>query len=154
MALKQRRYTSATLIHHSDRGIQYCSHAYVDLLKSDGVAISMTESGSPYDNAMAERINRTIKDDYCPIKRFASYNEAVLQMDKIIDSYNNRRVHQSINYLTPSQAHEQEGIIIKRWKNYPRKPKTKNNADEIKNTEVINIATHACKEKAGENDAV
>jgi putative transposase len=141
MALHQRKYKSEMLIHHSDRGIQYCSQAYVELLKSDGIAISMTQSGSPYDNAMAERINRTIKDDYCPKKPFSNHNEAAMKIDKIIDSYNNRRPHQSIDYLTPNQAHEKEGPINKRWKNYPRKRKTE---DE-------HIDTHECKIKAEEN---
>lgn len=151
MALKQRRYKSAGLIHHSDRGIQYCSSAYVDLLKADGIAISMTQTGSPYDNALAERINRTIKDDYCPAKKYQNHSEAALMMDRIIDSYNHRRPHQSINYLTPQQAHETEGTIEKRWKVYPRKPKKEEEKELIKNQLSIPVNPPACKIKSEES---
>ena len=125
MAISQRTYRSKRLIHHSDRGIQYCCYDYVDLLKSEGIAISMTQSGSPYDNALAERMNNTIKNDYTPGKMYASHNEASQAIDKIIQSYNARRPHQSLNYLTPNQAHRMQGPIVKKWKTYPRKQKIK-----------------------------
>ncbi len=126
MAIGSRHYLSKRrLIHHSDRGIQYCCHAYTDRLMEDHIAISMTQSGDPYENALAERMNNTIKNDYAPGKMYQSHNEASQAIDRIIESYNERRPHQSLNYMTPSQAHQLEGEIGKRWKKYSRKQKEK-----------------------------
>ncbi len=123
MAIKQRTYNTPGLIHHSDRGIQYCCSDYVELLKSEAIAISMTENGNPYDNALAERMNNTIKNDYAPEKIYHNQKEAAVTIDRIVHSYNDRRPHQSLDYLTPNQAHLMQGSIAKRWKNYPRKNK-------------------------------
>lgn len=65
MAIKQRSYDTA-LIHHSDRGAQYCSKEYVQIAKENGVCMSMTENGDPYENALAERMNKTIKEEFFP----------------------------------------------------------------------------------------
>ncbi len=64
MAVKSRKYKEQPLIHHSDRGLQYCSKLYVDCLLKNNITISMTENGSPYDNAVAERVNGILKDEF------------------------------------------------------------------------------------------
>lgn len=123
MAVSTRKYESKDLIHHSDRGVQYCCAEYIELLKSESIQVSMTQSGNPYDNALAERMNCTIKNDYFTGKMYNGHHEAVADMQRIVTSYNERRPHQSLNYLTPEQAHNMEGEITKRWKKYPYKKK-------------------------------
>ena len=115
------------LIHHSDRGIQYCSDAYTARLKDfkyGSIAISMTENGDPYENALAERMNRTIKEEMLNNRIFATYEQAREAIGEAIKEYNEVRPHQSINFLTPEQAHKMTGDIPKRWKRYPYKPKS------------------------------
>ncbi|WP_232424973.1 IS3 family transposase [Algoriphagus resistens] len=110
----------ADLIHHSDRGVQYCSEKYVGLLAEAGIAISMTQSGNPYDNALAERVNGTIKNEFFPNKLYLNHREAKKAIDKIVMAYNQKRPHLSIDYLTPDQAHLMEGKLSKRWKVYKK----------------------------------
>ena len=124
MAIKNRLALSAfILIHHSDRGIQYCSAEYIKILDSEKIAISMTQSGSPYENALAERVNGTIKNDFLPKKVYQNHKEAKKAITKTIDTYNEKRPHASVDYLTPVQAHVKEGLIKKRWKQYRKKQK-------------------------------
>lgn len=124
MALQSRKRTSPYfLIHHSDRGIQYCSGDYVALLNEGNIAISMTQSGSPYDNALAERVNGIIKNEFFPKKVYQNHKEAVKAIAKIVQAYNRIRPHASVDYLTPDQAHELDGILKKRWTQYRRQPK-------------------------------
>lgn len=92
MALKNRKY-EGSLIHHSDRGLQYCSACYVKTLEQKGIAISMTEDGSPYDNAIAERVNGILKDEYGLDEQFTDPVQLELQVRQSIDSYNNSRPH-------------------------------------------------------------
>ena len=123
MAIKQRQQTSPfILIHHSDRGVQYCSSEYVNILATENIAISMTQSGSPYDNALAERVNGTIKNDFSPKTVYQHHLEAKKAIAKIIQVYNQKRPHASVDYLTPDAAHLQQGSLKKRWKPY-YKPK-------------------------------
>jgi len=121
----RRNRTPFTLIHHSDRGIQYCSFEYVDMLMNADIAISMTQSGSPYENALAERVNGIIKNEFFPKKVYQNYKEAKKTIARIILTYNQRRPHSSIDFLTPEQAHIKEGIIKKRWKHYSKQEKPK-----------------------------
>jgi putative transposase len=104
------------LIHHSDRGIQYCCHEYVQLLLDNNIGISMTQSGSPYENAMAERVNGILKTEIGLGKTFTGYQQAVDAVNKAIDAYNRIRPHMSCNFLTPNQAHQKVGPLIKKWK--------------------------------------
>jgi transposase InsO family protein len=104
------------LIHHSDRGIQYCCSEYVDILEHAGINISMTEKGDPYENAIAERVNGILKTEFFLNQTFASFNEAKAAVDNTVEKYNRKRPHASCDYLTPSMAHEQQGILTKRWK--------------------------------------
>jgi putative transposase len=105
------------LIHHSDRGVQYCCNDYVQMLGHYNINISMTENGDPYENAIAERINGILKGEFLLAQTFGSYTEAVEAVDGAIDKYNHLRPHASCDYLTPAAAHEQSGILRKRWKN-------------------------------------
>jgi len=125
MAENNRQYKvlDLPLIHHSDRGIQYCSAKYVTLLNKAGIDISMTQTGNPYDNALAERVNETIKGDYFPTRIYDNHAVASDAVDKIIQSYNVRRPHQSIGYLTPQDAHNSVSPFERLWKKYPRKRK-------------------------------
>ena len=84
------------LIHHSDRGIQYCSAEYVRILEDENIVISMTQSGSPYDNALAERVNGIIKNEFYPKRIYQNHKEAAKAIAKIIQIYNSKRPHASI----------------------------------------------------------
>ncbi|MFT5512251.1 MAG: putative transposase [Bacteroidia bacterium] len=87
------------LIHHSDRGVQYCSHSYVKKLNQHDIKISMTQSGSPYDNAIAERINGILKHELIfPFGDLNSIEEVKNRVKHAIASYNHLRLHQSIGY--------------------------------------------------------
>lgn len=120
MALSNRVFTDRQLVHHSDRGVQYCSGNYVDMLIANSVEISMTQNGSPYENALAERMNGIIKSEFIPRRLFRNHDEARKAIDDIILAYNSQRPHASLDYLTPNTAHATNGTIAKRWKKYKR----------------------------------
>lgn len=121
MALASRLKTSTSLIHHSDRGSQYCSSDYVNRLQDADIAISMTEKGDPYENAVAERVNGILKCEFMLNRTFAATGDAQKAIEDAIRVYNESRPHMSCNYLTPSQAHIQSGTLERRWKNYYKK---------------------------------
>ncbi|OIQ67804.1 integrase core domain protein [mine drainage metagenome] len=104
------------LIHHSDRGIQYCCEPYVSILQENNISISMTQTGSPYDNAVAERINGILKHQLGLGKTFKNYNTAVDAVSKAIAAYNQLRPHMSISNLTPEKAHFTNQKISQTWK--------------------------------------
>ncbi len=106
------------LIHHSDRGIQYCCDLYIEELQKHKIQISMTEDYKPTDNGIAERVNGIIKGEsvYRQERRFGSYNEAFEQIRRFIYFYNNLRLHYSIGLQTPNAVHEQTGEQKKMWK--------------------------------------
>jgi len=114
MAAKSKRQTS--LIHHSDRGIQYCCSEYVKIIESYGIRISMTEKGDPYENAIAERVNGILKGEFLLDKTFGSFSEAEDAVQNAIKKYNHVRPHASCDNLTPVEAHDHNGILRKRWK--------------------------------------
>ncbi|MBK6329177.1 MAG: IS3 family transposase [Bacteroidetes bacterium] len=122
MALAQRKITDK-LIHHSDRGVQYCCGDYVAVLKEAVVEISMTEKGDPYENAIAERVNGILKMELLLDSTFDAFDDAKQAVEWAVEKYNFIRPHSSCDYLTPELAHEREGILKKHWKNYPYKPK-------------------------------
>ncbi len=111
------------LIHHSDRGSQYCSAKYVELLKKNNVQISMTENGDPLENAIAERLNGIIKGEYLVDYHINSLTEAKRILEAVVDLYNEERPHSSVSNLTPSEAHQREMSqeIRRLWKNYYQK---------------------------------
>lgn len=116
MALAQRT-TKHPLIHHSDRGVQYCSHDYTNLLNhpQNQITISMTEKGDPYENAIAERVNGILKGEFLPAI-LNSKQQAQELIRQAIKTYNEVRLHSSVNLMTPQQAHLQEGLMAKKWK--------------------------------------
>lgn len=116
MALKDRR-AGVELIHHSDRGVQYCCADYVNLLQKEHINISMTQDGNPLHNAMAERVNGILKVELLKIN-YNNLKEATEDITVAIDIYNNERLHSSIDMLTPKQAHHLSGNIKRLWKNY------------------------------------
>ena len=119
MALSARKDISQPLIHHSDRGVQYCSWAYVQRLRQANATISMTESGDPNENAMAERVLRSLKEDCKLARGFTSFSTAEEAVARAINAYNTVRPHASLNYLTPQQMHQRKRKPKLRW--YPYK---------------------------------
>ena len=103
-------------IHHSDRGIQYCCDSYVKILQQNNIAISMTQTGNPKDNPVAERVNGILKTELNLDKTFAGYSDAISQVHKAIDAYNRLRPHMSCSNLTPDQAHRTTTPLMKMWK--------------------------------------
>lgn len=114
------------LTHHSGRGIQYCSKEYVKLLQDYNIQISMTENGDPLENAIAERVNGIIKDEYLDAYQVSNIKDAKKLLDSVISLYNDDRPHLSISKLTPNQVHHSSNPIkTKRlWKNYYQKKQT------------------------------
>lgn len=113
-ALKDNKVESG-LIHHSDRGVQYCSKEYTCILKRKKAVISMTENGSPYENAMAERVNGILKTELLQ-PRYKNLKAATEAVNKAIEIYNKKRPHLSIGMLTPEKAHQQNGELKVLWK--------------------------------------
>ena len=135
MAVKQAVAMSGSemlkgLIHHSDRGVQYCCDAYVAMLKAHDISISMCEDYKPTDNAVAERVNGIIKvESVYRQKCFNSFDHAYKVIERYIHFYNYRRPHMSIGYKIPAVAHLEHGKQKKMWKNkiYPKKDRRNEN---------------------------
>ena len=134
MAIKQLPKGVKDVYHHSDRGVQYCSDMYVKELKRHNFLISMTESGDPRDNAIAERVNGILKDEWINDMSFISIKDAKKMISRVIRTYNGDRPHLSINMFTPNQAHLHKGKLERKWKNYWRY-----------NYQKINIEAMCCK---------
>lgn len=117
-ALKERRSPQRKLMHHSDRGSQYCSARYTSTLLNASVEISMTENGDPLENPLAERMNRTLKDVFGLDQNFSTFERARKQVELSVQYYNDRLPHSSINMLTPNQGHHKIGKLKKHWKWY------------------------------------
>ncbi len=106
MALKENtNLIGEELIHHSDRGVQYCSNLYVEILKGKRIKISMTHPGSPQENSIAERINGILKNEWLYDIDLKNLRHARKEIKEIVKIYNDMRPHQSLNYLTPNQIH-------------------------------------------------
>ncbi len=124
MAIKFRKYPTRKLIHHSDRGFQYCSNEYTKMLKDNRIKISMTEVYDPYENAIAERVNGILKDEFDIGEGFINHIQAIKEIKYAIATYNTKRPHLSCNMMTPEQAHENGRFKIKKWggmKSYNKK---------------------------------
>ncbi|RYY31775.1 MAG: IS3 family transposase [Sphingobacteriaceae bacterium] len=106
-ALGQCKSTEG-LIHHSDRGIQYCCYLYTDLLKKHGVIISMGEAGNCYDNAIAERVNGILKGEYMLDSTFRDHSQAEKSVKQAVHLYNYKRPHWSLNLKKPADVYKQE----------------------------------------------
>ncbi len=110
MALKERRITNAhdQIIHHSDQGVQYCSHEYTELLKFHGIRISMSNLGSPWQNGRAESFFKTLKTNEVYLNDYQNIWEAKKNLFKFIeDVYNAKRLHSSLGYVPPNEFEEQ-----------------------------------------------
>lgn len=105
MALNARIYPHRPLIHHSDRGIQYCCEAYVRILEDHQISISMTQGGSPYDNAIAERMNGILKTEFGFDATFTRFQELEKRVQDAIRKYNFVRPHFSCELQTPQYRH-------------------------------------------------
>ena len=104
MALRSQPTSVMDLVHHSDRGMQYCSDEYISILKSKKVRISMTENGDPLENAIAERVNGILKDEWLYDMSPIDKNKIEKTLSKIVTIYNSQRPHLSIEMLTPKEA--------------------------------------------------
>jgi putative transposase len=110
------------LIHHSDRGVQYCSQKYVSILQDYKIKISMTESGDPLENAIAERVNGILKSEYLENYNVLNFNHGKELLDAVVKLYNQERPHMSIGNLVPQKVHSKELEKGERkWKNYYQK---------------------------------
>jgi transposase InsO family protein len=132
MALKDMSDTNNT-IHHSDRGLQYCANEYTKILKKNNIRISMTENSDPLENAVAERINKTLKEEFTKDKQisFQNHKEAKIIMKQIIKFYNDERPHRSLEYYTPNIAYKLNKKLIRKWKNYYKQSPTLNDINLI-----------------------
>lgn len=117
------------LIHHSDRGCQYASGGYVRLLAANGIRVSMTESGDPKENAQAERVNGTMKNELLKGRRFRSVAKVRAAVSDAVAFYNNERPHMSIGMMTPAEASNLSGELEKKWRSYRTEAIKKKNQD-------------------------
>lgn len=118
----QRLSTPAQkVIHHSDRGVQYASFLYVNKLKEQGIKISMTQNGDPKENAIAERVNGILKQEFLDHYEFATIEEVRQAVQIAVSFYNTQRPHRSIDMLTPEKAALRVGVLPKRWVCYKDK---------------------------------
>jgi len=108
------------LIHHSDRGVQYCCTDYVKILDDKKIKISMTENGDPLENAIAERVNGILKGELLQ-EKYDCFESAQTGVEKSVLVYNSLRLHSSCGMITPNEAHQKEGLLKKHWKNYYKK---------------------------------
>ncbi|WP_157816075.1 IS3 family transposase [Spirosoma pollinicola] len=123
MALKQiTKRMGPDLIHHSDRGIQYCCDEYTQAVDTYHIRISMTENSDPLENSIAERINGIMKQEYLSQQPVRSLEEAYTLLENGVFLYNYKRPHLSCNMLSPDVAHNGHGPLERRWKNYYKPP--------------------------------
>ncbi|MEY8761794.1 IS3 family transposase [Chryseobacterium tongliaoense] len=114
-AIRNRMYKHS-LIHHSDRGLQYCSKEYTAILKKNDILISMTENSDPYENAVAERLNGILKYEFGLVDTFEDFKNLSRQLEQSIYCYNNFRPHFSLNYNIPNQVHMKNNVKLKTYK--------------------------------------
>ncbi len=124
MAIRQVPKGIINIFHHSDRGVQYCCDDYVKILIRNKFRISMTENGDPRENAIAERVNGILKDEWLNGLRFNTIEEARSHLSRIIRIYNELRPHSSLDMNTPCFAHAKHGVLTRRWKNYYKRKQT------------------------------
>lgn len=118
MALSQLPKGTRDVFHHSDRGVQYCCQEYVKILKKNHFQISMTENSDPRENAMAERVNGILKEEWLNAMRFKNMNQVQVELNKIIQIYNQFRPHSSLEMKTPGFVHQSSCQVKRMWKNY------------------------------------
>lgn len=106
MAVKQRGHHPIATVHHSDRGLQYCSKEYELLTKTNNISLNMTENGDPYENALAERMNRTIKEEFGMDRVLKSKEQVNQLVSESIALYNQKRPHLALGMKTPDQVYK------------------------------------------------
>lgn len=122
MAIKRRKYPQQRLIHHSDRGFQYCNPNYTQFAIENNIELSMTEKYDPYENAIAERVNRTLKYEYGLKQTIKNTKLAQKIAKNAVHIYNNLRPHLSLELSTPSRVHVNKNVNYKSYRK--RKIKT------------------------------
>ncbi|MBB6061477.1 transposase InsO family protein [Hymenobacter luteus] len=123
MALRQiSKRAGSQLIHHSDRGIQYCSQEYLEMLAPFHIQVSMTENSDPLENAIAERVNGILKQEYLSQQPVHTLLEAEQHVEQAVFLYNYKRLHLSCDMQSPNEAHGSWGPLERRWKNYYKPP--------------------------------
>lgn len=100
-----------SVVHHSDRGVQYCSHRYTGVLREHGHPISMADAGNPYQNAIAERLNGILKQEYHLGEEFADERAARRALAEAVKLYNTRRPHLSLSMRTPEAVHQHQPTL-------------------------------------------
>ncbi|MCB0750571.1 MAG: IS3 family transposase [Ignavibacteriae bacterium] len=116
MAIKNRKYPNQKIIHHSDRGFQYCNPKYTEFAESNGIIMSMTEQYDPYENAIAERINRTLKYEYGLKQTIKNIDLAQKMTEQAVYIYNNLRTHFSLDLRKPAEVHLNPNIKYKSYR--------------------------------------
>lgn len=116
MAIKNRKYPNQKLIHHSDRGFQYCNPKYTEFAENNGITMSMTEQYDPYENALAERINRTLKYEYGLKQTIKNTDLAQKMTEQAVYIYNNLRTHFSLDLRKPAEVHNNPNIKYKSYR--------------------------------------
>ena len=116
VALKNNKIAAKTLIHHSDRGLQYCSNEYQKILQKHHIKCSMTQNSDPYENAVAERVNGILKQEFFIDKFNIATKLRKKMVEESIEIYNELRPHYSNYYLTPNQMHNQNKISMRTYK--------------------------------------
>jgi putative transposase len=111
MAVKERSYSEQQTIHHSDRGLQYCSNEYVQTALDSNIKLSMTESSSPYDNALAERMNKTIKEEFNLNLKLKTKTQVQKLVNESVRLYNSYRPHNSLSLHTPDEIHKNPQLM-------------------------------------------
>lgn len=115
MALSNSKGLLSGLVHHSDRGIQYCTHEYTRMLRANGIQISMTQSGDPLENPIAERINGIIKNEYLNHYKVNDFKEAEVLVASVVERYNTERPHLSCNLHVPQTIHSSERSMLGKY---------------------------------------
>lgn len=118
MADKNRMFKTEKIIHHSDRGIQYCCPDYSQFAENLGFTLSTTQQYDPYENAVAERVNGILKYEYGLKHSFVNLKEAQKAVKQAVEIYNTKRIHWSLDFKTPEEVHQQYDKI--KYKSYAK----------------------------------
>jgi putative transposase len=118
MALKNCKYGRSSIIHHSDRGIQYCCPDYANFAEQKGMRLSTTEHSDPYENAVAERINGILKYEFGLVHAIPDLRTAHKMVNEAVEVYNKERRHRSLNMQTPECAHNNQSHEYRYWKKH------------------------------------
>lgn len=122
MADKNRMFKTKKIIHHSDRGIQYCCPDYSSFAENLGFTLSTTQQYDPYENAVAERVNGILKYEYGLKHSFVNLKEAQKAVKQAVEIYNTKRIHWSLDFKTPEEVHQQYNKI--KYKSYAKNKAT------------------------------